>query len=437
MGFTIHFSAMKRLASSLAAVALGFVFATDAFAQDLVITNARILDGTGRAITAGSIVVRDGKIVSVATGAPSGVPQSVRRIDAAGMTVMPGFIDAHRHIVQGNPAEWLAKTGAPLMQQFLDAGFTTVLCAICPVEALEMKKRINSGAVKGPRLFVANILPLNRPPAPPGGGRRGDPARFDTSRPPLRPTQAAGRIPAEETIKGVEAFATAGFDYIKTVITVTPGGPEVETLKLIVSEGRKRNLPTITHAVSVIDTLAAVEAGPATLMHTPHIGRLDEDGAAVQKIAKAGIPMVSTLAIFIPHFGPDNTPLFRDGQPFPWDTVSSGGQGPVNARLLWEAGLTYGYGTDASWPPRDTLKDELRALSLMFSPRDIVQILTKNAARAALKQDQLGTLEPGRQADMVMINGDPLNDIYDVLNVVMTIKGGDVVTDKRSSRVPR
>jgi imidazolonepropionase-like amidohydrolase len=228
----------------------------------------------------------------------------------------------------------------------------------------------------------------------------------------------------------VEGLAKAGFDYIKTVLTVTPGGPETSTLKLIVDEGKKRNLPTVTHAVSVIDTLAAVEAGPAVLMHTPHIGRLEEDAAARQKIGKAGIPMVSTLAIFIPHFGADNKPLFRDGLPFPWDTISSGGQGPVNARLLWEEGINYGYGTDAGWPPRDTLKDELRALNLVFSAKDIVSILTRNAARSALRQDQLGTLEPGKLADMVVVNGNPLDDIYDVLNVVATVKGGIVVSDR-------
>jgi imidazolonepropionase-like amidohydrolase len=219
---------------------------------------------------------------------------------------------------------------------------------------------------------------------------------------------------------------------MKTVMTVTPGGPEVETLRLIVNEGKKRNLPTITHAVSVVDTLGAVDAGPAVLVHTPHIGRLEEDAAAVQKIAKAGIPMTSTLAVFIPHFSADNTPLFRDRQPFPWNTISSAGQGPVNARLLWEAGISYGYGTDTSWPPKESLKDELRALSVVFSPKDIVTILTKNAARSALKQEQLGTLEPGKLADIVIINGDPLNDIYDLLNVVMTIKGGAVLSETTS-----
>ena len=418
-----------------------------AAAQNLVITNARILDGTGKVIERGAVVVRDGKIASVAAGNPAPAP-GARVINARGMTVMPGFIDAHRHPIPANTAEWLEKDAAVEMRAFLEAGFTTVVSAITSVDGLELRRRTESGAIKGPRIFAATLIPIARPggggrgnaggrggppaaatAAPPAG--RGDPARFDNSRPPLRPTEAAGAIPAEDTIKAVDAAAKAGFDYIKTLITVTPGGPEIETLRLIVNEGKKRNLPTITHAVSVIDTLGAVDAGPAVLVHTPHIGRLEEDPAAVQKIAKAGIPMTSTLAVFIPHFSPDNTPLFRDRLPFPWNTISSAGQGPVNARLLWEAGISYGYGTDTSWPPKESLRDELRALSVVLSPRDIVTMLTRNAARSALKQDQLGTLEPGKLADIVIINGDPLNDIYDVLKVVTTVKGGVVVAESK------
>jgi len=75
-------------------------------AQDLAIVNARILDGKGGVIERGSVVVRAGKIVSVGSGA---APSGVQTIDAQGRTVMPGFIDAHRHIATGDPAEWLAK----------------------------------------------------------------------------------------------------------------------------------------------------------------------------------------------------------------------------------------------------------------------------------------------------------------------------------------
>ncbi len=222
-------------------------------------------------------------------------------------------------------------------------------------------------------------------------------------------------------------------DLIKTLITTTPGGPEIDTLKLIISEGKKRNLPTITHAVSVIDTLAAVEARPDVLVHTPHIGHVGDDANAVKKIASAGIPMTSTLQVFVPHFGPDNTPLFRDGEPFPWNTLSSAGDGPVNARLLWEAGISYGYGTDTTWPPKQSLADELRALSLVFSPRDISKIMGQGAARSTLKQDQIGTLEPGKVADIVLIDGNPLTNLNDLLKVVLTIKSGRIVSDTRSS----
>jgi imidazolonepropionase-like amidohydrolase len=423
------------------AVALGVMTilaaSPDLAAQDLVVVNARILDGKGGVIERGSVVVRGGRIASVSAGRAANVP-GASTIDAQGRTLMPGFIDAHRHLVQGDAKTWLAQRATAQMQEFLDAGFTTVLCAICPDEATELRGRIDAGAVKGPRVFLGSIIPLARPAGGGerggGAGRGGDPARFDNSRPPRRPTEAAGAIPAAETIQAVETVASKKYDYIKTVITTTPGGPEVATLKLIVAEGRKRNLPTITHAVSVVDTLAAVEARPDVLVHTPHIGRLEEDAQAVKTIAGAGIPMTSTLAVFLPHFGADNTPLFRDALPFPWDTISSAGQGPVNARLLWEAGISYGYGTDTSWPPKQSLADELRALSLVFSPRDISRMLGQGAARAALKQDQIGTLEPGKLADLVLIDGNPLDDVNDLLKAVTTIKGGRIVSDTRRAR---
>jgi len=418
------------LKTALYILALLVTSAGTAAAQNLVIFNARVIDGKGGVMERGAVAVRDGKIVSISVSPPAGVA-GAPRINAQGLTLMPGFIDAHRHIVQGDGKEWRDKTGAAQLQEFLDAGFTTVLCAICPDEAVEMRQRIEAGTVKGPRLLLGSLIPLARAAVP--GGGRGDPARFDTSRPPLRPTTPAAAIPDADTIKAVESVAARKFDYIKTVITATPGGPETRTLKLIVEEGKKRNLPTITHAVSVIDTLAAVEAMPAVLVHTPHIGRLDEDAAAVKRIAGAGIPMTSTLQVFVPHFGADNTPLFRDAQPFPWDTISSAGQGPVNARLLWQAGISYGYGTDTSWPPKQSLADELRALSLVFSPLDITKIMGQGAARSTLKPDLIGTIEVGKQADLVLIDGNPLAAVTDLLKVVTTIKGGRIVSDRRAS----
>src|SRR5262249_52240968 len=122
------------------AAAVTFVVAGGAAAQNLTITNARIIDGTGRVIDRGAVVVQNGKIASVSATAPAA--SGGRTIDAGGKTVMPGLIDAHRHIVTGNPAEWLTKVAPKEMQEFLDAGFTTLLCALEPLPAVEARNKI-------------------------------------------------------------------------------------------------------------------------------------------------------------------------------------------------------------------------------------------------------------------------------------------------------
>jgi imidazolonepropionase-like amidohydrolase len=401
--------------------------ASGASAGGLVITNARILDGTGNVIESGTVVVRDGKIVSVGSGTSDASGALV--IDAKGQTVMPGFVDAHRHVMDGDGAQWLNEQATSRMQEYLDAGFTTVLSAGDSEDGiLELRKRLAEGQISGPRLIAAARAPLARAAAGGGGRGRGDPARTDSSRGPTRPATALP-IPAEETRARIQEIAKRGFDAVKTVIIVTPGGPEKQTLSLVVEEAKKAGIPVITHAVTVQDTLAAVEAGTTVLVHTPHIGQLTQEQA--KAIAASGIPMMSTLGVFVPFFDDNNKPIFRDALPYPWETLSSAGQGPVNARLLWEAGTTYGYGTDTRFLPRDTLAHELKSLHLVFSPRDIIPILTRNAAITAGRGAELGTLEPGKLADIVILDGDPLVDLFDLLNVRVVVKGGTVVVDKR------
>jgi len=395
-------------------------------AQGLAITNARILDGSGGIIESGTLIVRDGKIVSAAAGTADAAGALV--IDAGGKTVMPGFIEAHRHVIGGDAEQWLKEEAQDRMREYLEAGFTTVLSAGDAEDAiLELRRRLAEGELTGPRLIASARAPLARAAGGGGGRGAGDPARTDASRGPTRPT--ALPIPLEETRARIQEIAKRGFDAVKTVIIVTPGGPEKQTLALIVEEGKKLGIPIITHAVTVQDTIAAVEAGTTVLVHTPHIGQLTEDQAKM--IAASGIPMMSTLGVFVPFFDADNKPIFRDALPYPWPNLPSAGQGPVNARLLWEAGITYGYGTDTRFLPRDTLKHELKSLHLVFSERDIIPILTRNAAITVGRGNELGTLEPGKLADIVILDGDPLAQIYDLLKVEVVIKGGTVVLDKR------
>ncbi len=406
-----------------------------AFAQDLVIENARIIDGNGGVIDNGSVVVSDGRIVSVSAG--SAAAESGERIDAGGRTVMPAFTDAHRHVIQGDPDQWLAEEAAENMRAWLEAGFTTILSAGDPPEhILELRRRLSEGEIEGPRLIAAGRAPLA---ASPGGFVPGvDPARIDQSRGPNRVSETAAAIPHEQTRATVQALADAGFDAVKTVIVTTPDGPETETLAVIAEESRRHGMASITHAVTVVDTMAAVEARTDVLVHTPHIGHLTDD--QVRTIVDSGIPMVSTLGVFVPTFavdnemviertGHDNIARFRDLDPFPYDTLLSAGQGPVNARLLWEEGIVYGYGTDVRFLPDDSLAHELRPLRLVFSHTDIVQMLTRNAAITAGLGDETGTLEAGKRADIVILDGDPLDDINAVHDVLLVVRDGEVVVD--------
>jgi imidazolonepropionase-like amidohydrolase len=136
-------------------------------------------------------------------------------------------------------------------------------------------------------------------------------------------------------------------------------------------------------------------------------------------------------------FANDNTPRFRDGKAWPESIIDGDGRGQeagykaVNARTSWDAGIVYGYGTDTGYDPRAGLAHELRALNLMFSMQDVVKLMGPNSASYIDMSDQLGTIEPGKLADIVLLQGNPLEGYWNFLNAKVVLKGGAVVVDKR------
>jgi imidazolonepropionase-like amidohydrolase len=372
-----------------------------------VITNARILTGTGTVIEQGSIVVRDGRIVSVAAGRATA--QGAQVIDARGLTAVPGFIDAHRHVMGGNDDRWFKEQSVDRMQEFLESGYTTLMSGGGPFPGiLELKRRVDSGALKGPRIITS---------------ARVDPDNFKT----------------EDLARAqVRKYAQAGIEIIKARIDPEPTELQKSILAVTVDEAKKHKLDVMVHAVSVPAMLAALDAGAPKLVHTPHGSWLSIEDA--RKVAAAGVETLSTIGFGVPVFGvfnKDNVPTFRDGSPWP-DAILDGkgrgreaGEKAVNGRTLWDAGVTYGFGTDTNYHPREGLKHELRALSLMFSTTDIIKLMGPNTAAFIEKSKDLGTLEAGKFADIVLVAGDPLDLIYNLLNVKLVVKGGTVVVDKR------
>jgi imidazolonepropionase-like amidohydrolase len=408
---------MKRqlLASSLLATVL---FAPSvAAAQDVAITNARIIVGSGQVIDSGTIIVRGGKIVSVTPGAAP--TQGLRTIDAKGMSAMPGFIDGHKHV---------NNFGAEQMKSLLEAGYTTVLAGGGPAEAnMALRDRIDKGEFIGPRIIPSG--PVN-----------------------LRQTPAEARA-------AVQALAAKGVKHTGEIgLTPEPGPPqaEIEVLKAIVDEAKKVGVQVNVHAVSSPAMVAAVDAGVTRLVHTPNkdfttfdqAERVAQTGSIVAGMIGFGAPNIDTFS------GPpaqvqwpkDNTARFRDGKPWPEAiaganrdakgraTGTEGGYTIINIRRIWDADpnhQTVSYSTDQNAADLVVLEHELKSFSIVFSMADIHKIIGPNSARYVGMADQIGTLEPGKLADIILIDGNPTLNIYEMLKTKVVLKEGKVVVDKR------
>jgi hypothetical protein len=179
---------------------------------------------------------------------------------------------------------------------------------------------------------------------------------------------------------------------------------------------------------------------------------------AAEKVASTGSIVLGLIAFGAPIidrespaptqvvFPRDNSPRFRDGKPWPEAIAGANrdakgramgteaGYTIVNARTIWDAsgGKSLGYCTDQNYADVVVLEHELKSYSVMFSMADIIRIIGPNTAEYLHMSDKIGTIEPGKLADIILLDGNPLDGIQYMLKTKVVVKGGKVVVDRRS-----
>lgn len=390
---------------------------------DLLIADARIVTGSD-IIERGSILIRDGRIQAVVERGDG--ERAERVVDADGMTVLPGLIDVHRHFLPYSGAtsveelqRYIEDDMRTALQGLLRAGFTTVMSpGDFEPEIFEVRSRIRREDVAGPRLLSAGPIftaPDDHPAAGPVCG----------SQPFCRRRAAVETADLDSARAEVRRLAEMGADAIKVVIDrrIVPDamiGQDV--LEGVEEEAGMAGLPLMVHVEDARDMVRAVQAGADNLVHTPVVGSVEELGAA-SLLREAGVPVATTVSW--------SSSAAASAMGIEWNGEEHR-QALSNIRHMVDEGVVVAFGTDNPPPLGLTaFMPEVEALGTVLSTREVIEAMTVNAARYLQIDDSLGTVEPGKIADLVLVDGNPLEDLSVLQEVVMVVKQGEVVVEGR------
>ncbi|MEP6492189.1 MAG: amidohydrolase family protein [bacterium] len=426
---TLNLSRALRIASVATTL-----FATAASAQTKALRFALVVEGTGRIVLNGVIIVDGDKITRIA-GPRDALPANAQVIDLSRYAAIPGLIDLHTHMTyywdstsgtdpwrqpQRTPEQTVQLARANLTKT-LETGVTTVRdLGASNYTDIALRDSINKGGWTGPRMFVAGYgLQRARPPFRPN---------TDTTHTLRGRVYNISQIP-----EAVKQQVDAGVDYIK-MYGSTGSGADVtgnetfsaDEMKAAVDAARKYGKHIAIHSYGPEGGRDVVKAGATSLEHA-----IDLDDATLADMVKRNVYYVPTIDHNRYYAQYHTEYKYTPEQVAALDSFRL--RNFETAKRAFKAGVKLGMGSDAVHIMFGQNTRELGwFVKLGMTPQQALATATTTAAEVLGMEKSLGRIAPGYFADIVAVDGNPVTDINAVLDhVKWVMKGGAVVVDKR------
>jgi imidazolonepropionase-like amidohydrolase len=418
-----------------------------------VISGATLIDGTGRPPVAGVVVIiGNDRIAELRPLGSFAIPQGARVIDGTGKFILPGLIDTHVHLemigladIGELPAEWstkdqLRKLIAISARLDLISGFTTVRDLGSTEAVLKIRDRINSGELCGPRILAAGMQLV----------KKSGEAHLDEMFTEYDGPESAGAK--------VRLLSGMGVDVIKIRLTHMRPVPSLDEVRAIVDEAHRLGLRATVHTDVPADDLVAlaIDAGADGIEHNAPLR--SHDAQTLTRMAQKHMSLMAGAGAFylqridsaglIDTFDQAQSRLFpaavlaalraglgslheqtRQMKQAGWDAAQRQASFSQELRRARRAGVLVVFGTDCGAYgiiPGEQYKALYGETRMGASAMEAILMATRDAAIALGRANELGTIEPGKLADMIIVNADPLADLRNLSRIYRVIKGGSV-----------
>jgi imidazolonepropionase-like amidohydrolase len=433
---------MIRISTRLAAVSLTILVVLAAFffqrplaqapaAGVIALTGARVIDGTGRApLGQATLIIRNGRIEAVGAPAAVNVPAGATRVDMAGKTIMPGMINAHAHLNIDSEVKMPVRDQlVQRLRTYAEYGVTSAVSLgstqADELEGLKLRDEQARGPLDRARIFTGGL-------------------------------NAVGKTP-DEARKSVDRLADLKVDIIKFHINGTPNDMTPDIWGAIIDESKKKGLRTAVHIFYLKDAQASVDKGVDVIAHS--VRDQDVSKKLIDDLKSKNVAYIPTLTRDLSVFIYETRPAFFDdpfflrgkalygkevatlSEPARQEKTRNDKQAQAikpalqeankNLKILSDAGVTIAMGTDsgaANNPGRWQGYFEQVEVEYMvkagMTPMQTIVAATGGSARAMKLDADLGTIQPGKQADLLVLNANPLDNILNTRQIHSVWIGG-------------